>query len=140
MVKANGGKSLQNMVDEKNNDLVDHFFNDTVAPHYRARTGLTAPLIPPEVIDDKEAAASVIAAVTETNGSLERETGVQPGLVVAIVGDAPASHAYVDHTSKMANQCGFNSIQHNLGEETTQEELEDQNELTQTVLMRESHA
>lgn len=76
------------------------------------------------VIDGKEAAASVIAAVTEAAASLERETGVQPGLAVVIVGNDPASHAYVNSKSKMAKQCGFNSIQHSLPEETTQEELE----------------
>ncbi|WP_117190921.1 bifunctional methylenetetrahydrofolate dehydrogenase/methenyltetrahydrofolate cyclohydrolase FolD [Rhizobium terrae] len=76
------------------------------------------------VIDGKEAAASVIAAVTEAAGSLERETGVKPGLAVVIVGDDPASHAYVNSKSKMAKQCGFNSIQHSLPEDTTQETLE----------------
>ncbi|MGK6314074.1 bifunctional methylenetetrahydrofolate dehydrogenase/methenyltetrahydrofolate cyclohydrolase FolD [Neorhizobium sp. DT-125] len=76
------------------------------------------------VIDGKEAAASVIAAVTEAAGTLEKETGVKPGLAVVIVGHDPASHAYVNSKSKMAKQCGFNSIQHSLPEETTQEELE----------------
>lgn len=47
MVKANGARSLQDLVDEKTN-LVEYFYNDTLAPHYRARTGLTAAFIPPE--------------------------------------------------------------------------------------------
>ncbi|MCJ9670190.1 MULTISPECIES: bifunctional methylenetetrahydrofolate dehydrogenase/methenyltetrahydrofolate cyclohydrolase FolD [unclassified Neorhizobium] len=76
------------------------------------------------VIDGKEVAASVIAAVTQASGSLEYETGVKPGLAVVIVGDDPASHAYVNSKSKMAKQCGFNSIQHSLPEDTTQETLE----------------
>ncbi|CDZ44378.1 bifunctional methylenetetrahydrofolate dehydrogenase/methenyltetrahydrofolate cyclohydrolase FolD [Neorhizobium galegae] len=76
------------------------------------------------VIDGKEAAASVITAVTEASGSLERETGVTPGLAVVIVGDDPASHAYVNSKSKMAKQCGFKSVQHSLPEDTTQETLE----------------
>ncbi|CDZ31677.1 Bifunctional protein FolD [Neorhizobium galegae bv. officinalis] len=76
------------------------------------------------VIDGKEAAASVITAVTEASGSLERETGVTPGLAVVIVGDDPASHAYVNSKSKMAKQCGFKSVQHSLPENTTQETLE----------------
>jgi glycine cleavage system aminomethyltransferase T len=41
------GRSLQTLVDEKR-DLVKYFFNETLAPHYRARTGLTAAFIPPE--------------------------------------------------------------------------------------------
>ncbi len=76
------------------------------------------------VIDGKEAAASVIAAVTEASASLEKEAGVKPGLAVVIVGDDPASHAYVNSKSKMAKQCGFNSIQHSLPEDTSQEKLE----------------
>ncbi|MCJ9750495.1 bifunctional methylenetetrahydrofolate dehydrogenase/methenyltetrahydrofolate cyclohydrolase FolD [Neorhizobium sp. BETTINA12A] len=76
------------------------------------------------VIDGKEAAASVIAAVTQASGALEHETGVKPGLAVVIVGDDPASHAYVNSKSRMAKQCGFNSIQHSLPEDTTQETLE----------------
>ena len=76
------------------------------------------------VIDGKEAAASVISAVTEAAATLEEIAGVKPGLAVVIVGNDPASHAYVNSKSKMAKQCGFNSIQHSLPEETTQEELE----------------
>ncbi|TNM66058.1 bifunctional methylenetetrahydrofolate dehydrogenase/methenyltetrahydrofolate cyclohydrolase FolD [Aliirhizobium smilacinae] len=76
------------------------------------------------VIDGKEAAASVISAVTEASVSLEGKTGIKPGLAVVIVGNDPASHAYVNSKGKMAKQCGFNSIQHTLPEETTQEELQ----------------
>ncbi|MBW9090178.1 bifunctional methylenetetrahydrofolate dehydrogenase/methenyltetrahydrofolate cyclohydrolase FolD [Rhizobium wenxiniae] len=76
------------------------------------------------VIDGKEAAASVISAVTEASASLEGKTGIKPGLAVIIVGEDPASHAYVNSKGKMAKQCGFNSIQHTLPEETTQEDLQ----------------
>lgn len=76
------------------------------------------------VIDGKQAAASVIETVARAAETLERETHVKPGLAVIIVGDDPASHAYVASKSRMAKQCGFNSIQHSLPEETTQEELQ----------------
>ncbi|WP_430258234.1 bifunctional methylenetetrahydrofolate dehydrogenase/methenyltetrahydrofolate cyclohydrolase FolD [Neorhizobium sp. IRS_2294] len=76
------------------------------------------------VIDGKQAAASVISAVTEAAESLERAGGAKPGLAVVIVGNDPASHAYVSSKSRMAKQCGFNSIQHTLSEETTQEALQ----------------
>ncbi len=76
------------------------------------------------VIDGKEAAASVISAVTEASASLEGKTGIKPGLAVVIVGEDPASHAYVNSKGKMAKQCGFNSIQHTLPEETTQGDLQ----------------
>jgi len=76
------------------------------------------------VIDGKEAAASVISAVSEAAASLEKATGVKPGLAVVIVGNDPASHAYVSSKSKMAKQCGFNSVQHSLPEDTTQGDLQ----------------
>lgn len=47
MSKVAGTGSLQDLVDEKR-DLVKYFFNETLAPHFRARTGLTAAFIPPE--------------------------------------------------------------------------------------------
>ncbi len=76
------------------------------------------------VIDGKAKAASVTQAVREAAQSLEQQTGVKPGLAVVIVGNDPASHAYVNSKSKTAKECGFNSIQHTLPEETTQAELE----------------
>ena len=75
------------------------------------------------VIDGKQAAASVIEAVTTAAATLEGETGRRPGLAVVIVGDDPASHAYVSSKSRMAKQCGFKSVQHTLPEETSQEAL-----------------
>ncbi|AQS62641.1 Bifunctional protein FolD protein [Rhizobium rhizogenes] len=75
------------------------------------------------VIDGKAKAASVTEAVRISAEALEAERGVKPGLAVVIVGNDPASHAYVNSKSKMAKQCGFNSIQHTLPEETTQGEL-----------------
>lgn len=75
------------------------------------------------VIDGKAKAASVTEAVRKSAEALETEMGVKPGLAVVIVGNDPASHAYVNSKSKMAKQCGFNSIQHTLPEETTQGEL-----------------
>ena len=76
------------------------------------------------IIDGKVAAESVIETVTRAAAALESDVGVKPGLAVVIVGNDPASHAYVNSKSKMAKQCGFNSVQHSLPEETTQEQLE----------------
>ncbi|WP_439615039.1 bifunctional methylenetetrahydrofolate dehydrogenase/methenyltetrahydrofolate cyclohydrolase FolD [Shinella sp.] len=75
------------------------------------------------IIDGKQVAASVIDAVKSATAALESDAGVKPGLAVVIVGDDPASHAYVSSKSRMAKECGFTSIQHTLPEETTQEEL-----------------
>jgi methylenetetrahydrofolate dehydrogenase (NADP+)/methenyltetrahydrofolate cyclohydrolase len=75
------------------------------------------------VIDGKQVAASVIEAVKSAATVLESEIGSKPGLAVVIVGDDPASHTYVAAKSRMAKECGFNSIQHTLSLETTQVEL-----------------
>jgi methylenetetrahydrofolate dehydrogenase (NADP+)/methenyltetrahydrofolate cyclohydrolase len=75
------------------------------------------------IIDGKQVAASVIDAVKSATAALEKDAGVKPGLAVVIVGNDPASHAYVSSKSRMAKECGFNSVQHTLPEETTQEEL-----------------
>ncbi len=75
------------------------------------------------IIDGKTISASVIEAVTAASAALKQDTGVKPGLAVIIVGDDPASHAYVGAKGRMAKQCGFHSVQHTLPEETTQEDL-----------------
>ncbi|MGN7292267.1 bifunctional methylenetetrahydrofolate dehydrogenase/methenyltetrahydrofolate cyclohydrolase FolD [Rhizobium sp. SAFR-030] len=76
------------------------------------------------IIDGKTSAASVTDTVAEAAAVLQREAGMQPGLAVVIVGNNPASHSYVNAKSRMAKQCGFNSMQYSLPEETTQDELE----------------
>ena len=75
------------------------------------------------IIDGKKVAASVIDAVKGAAATLEAEAGVKTGLAVVIVGDDPASHAYVSSKSRMAKECGFTSVQLTLPAETTQEEL-----------------
>lgn len=75
------------------------------------------------VIDGKQVAASVIDRVKQATASLEQEARLRPGLAVVIVGNDPASHAYVGAKSRMAKECGFTSIQHTLPEETSQAAL-----------------
>ena len=75
------------------------------------------------VIDGKQIAASVIETVKAATSALDKQSGVKTGLAVVIVGNDPASHAYVNSKSKMAKECGFKSVQHTLPAETTQEEL-----------------
>ncbi|WP_168879878.1 bifunctional methylenetetrahydrofolate dehydrogenase/methenyltetrahydrofolate cyclohydrolase [Rhizobium sp. P28RR-XV] len=75
------------------------------------------------VIDGKQAAASVIEAVKAAAVGLEADASVKTGLAVVIVGDDPASHTYVGAKGRMAKECGFNSVQHTLPAETTQDAL-----------------
>lgn len=75
------------------------------------------------VIEGKKVAFTVIERVKDAANELSRTSGVKAGLAVVIVGDDPASHAYVGAKSRMAKECGFASVQHTLSSETTQEEL-----------------
>ncbi len=80
-------------------------------------------MTPAAAISGRQAAASVIEAVKAAAATLEQEADVKTGLAVVIVGDDAPSHAYVGAKCRMAKECGFNSIQHTLPTETSQEEL-----------------
>ncbi len=79
--------------------------------------------MPAQVIDGRQVAASITGRVKAVAAALEAETGVKTGLAVVIVGDDPASHAYVGAKGRMAKECGFNSVQHTLPATTTQADL-----------------
>jgi methylenetetrahydrofolate dehydrogenase (NADP+)/methenyltetrahydrofolate cyclohydrolase len=49
--------------------------------------------------------------------------GIQPGLAVVLVGDDPASRAYVRSKDKKAAELGLHSVKHELAADTTQEDL-----------------
>ncbi|MCD1265418.1 bifunctional methylenetetrahydrofolate dehydrogenase/methenyltetrahydrofolate cyclohydrolase [Shinella sumterensis] len=75
------------------------------------------------IIDGKAVAASVIASIKVAHEALEAVGGLKAGLAVVIVGDDPASHAYVGAKGRMAKECGFVSVQHTLPEQTSQKAL-----------------
>ncbi|MCV9999498.1 bifunctional methylenetetrahydrofolate dehydrogenase/methenyltetrahydrofolate cyclohydrolase FolD [Pararhizobium sp. YC-54] len=75
------------------------------------------------VIDGKAIASSVLQQVKTASVDLVTAKDITPGLAVVIVGNDPASHAYVAAKSKMAKECGFASSQFTLTEGTTQSEL-----------------
>lgn len=52
-----------------------------------------------------------------------REKGIVPGLATVLVGDDPASHAYVNMKHRDCEQIGVNSIRRDLPADVTQEEL-----------------
>ncbi|MGO1075753.1 bifunctional methylenetetrahydrofolate dehydrogenase/methenyltetrahydrofolate cyclohydrolase FolD [Inquilinus sp. CA228] len=76
-----------------------------------------------EIIDGRQVAASILETVTAAAAALEAGSGVKPGLAVVIVGDDPASHAYVRAKSRTATECGFRSVQHTLPAATMQADL-----------------
>ena len=75
------------------------------------------------IIDGKKIAASVVKAIKAQTRAMQAETGLLPGLTVVLVGDDPASRAYVAAKSRMAKECGFVSIQQTLQGDTKQEDL-----------------
>lgn len=71
------------------------------------------------IIDGKALAAKLKAQLMEETGTLPRT----PGLAVVLVGNDPASAVYVRNKEKDCQECRFQSFEHRLPEETTQEEL-----------------
>jgi methylenetetrahydrofolate dehydrogenase (NADP+) / methenyltetrahydrofolate cyclohydrolase len=76
-------------------------------------------------IDGRQVADEVVAGVGRASAELAASTGIRPGLAVVIVGEDPASQVYVASKSKMAKQCGFHSVQHDLDAGTPQDALLD---------------
>ena len=74
------------------------------------------------LIDGKTIAKKINEETRAAVAALKSE-GITPGLVVVIVGDDPASHAYVRSKEKTAADLGMHSVKVELPKETTQEEL-----------------
>jgi methylenetetrahydrofolate dehydrogenase (NADP+)/methenyltetrahydrofolate cyclohydrolase len=72
------------------------------------------------ILDGTMVAAKVKAEVAESVATLD----FQPGLATVLVGDDPASHAYVRGKRRDAEEVGIRSIHHELPTTTTQSELD----------------
>lgn len=72
---------------------------------------------------DGKAIAQRINEETRAAVSALKAGGVTPGLAVVIVGDDPASQAYVRSKEKTGRELGMHSVKLELPKETTQEEL-----------------
>lgn len=75
-----------------------------------------------KLIDGRAVAESVYAELRGEIAEL-KQRGVTPGLAVVLVGDDPASRAYVRSKDKMCRELGLHSVKLELPAETTQEEL-----------------
>jgi len=69
--------------------------------------------------------ARQIKAELATRVAALRERGIVPGLGTILVGDDPASHAYVNGKHKDCQEVGITSIRHDLPDTTSAEELRD---------------
>ena len=65
------------------------------------------------VIDGKVAAAALVARIKADAAPLIA-AGVRPGLATVLVGADPASAVYVRSKGRLARECGFHSLQHDL--------------------------
>ncbi len=75
-----------------------------------------------KLIDGKQSAEKVYA---ELRGEIEslKASGITPGLAVVLVGDDPASRAYVRSKDKMCRELGLHSVKLELPADTTQLDL-----------------
>ncbi len=76
-----------------------------------------------QLIDGKALANKVQTEVAEEVERLKQEKNVVPGLAVILVGDDPASHAYVKMKAKACEKVGFYSITHNMPDTISQDEI-----------------
>jgi len=75
------------------------------------------------LIDGKAAAAELRAKVAAEVRHLAAAHGLSPGLAVVLVGDNPASEAYVGSKKKMSAQAGMRSFDHRLPGTVSETEL-----------------
>jgi methylenetetrahydrofolate dehydrogenase (NADP+) / methenyltetrahydrofolate cyclohydrolase len=77
-----------------------------------------------KLIDGKQIAAEVRADVADRVAKLKAEHGVTPGLATVLVGEDPASAAYVRSKQRMCEKLGIHSVGHKLEATASQEEVE----------------
>jgi len=76
-----------------------------------------------QLIDGKALAQKVQNSVAAEVEKLKQEKNIVPGLAVILVGDDPASHAYVNMKAKACEKVGFYSITHNMPDTISQDEI-----------------
>jgi len=76
-----------------------------------------------QLIDGKALAKKVQDSVATDVEQLKQEQNIVPGLAVILVGDDPASHAYVKMKAKACERVGFYSITHNMPDSISQDEI-----------------
>ena len=76
-----------------------------------------------QLIDGKSLANKVQASVGLEVEQLKLEKNIVPGLAVILIGDDPASHAYVKMKAKACEKVGFYSITHKMPDTISQDEI-----------------
>ena len=76
-----------------------------------------------QLIDGTSLANKVHTSVSSEVAKLKQEKNIVPGLAVILIGDDPASHAYVKMKAKACEKVGFYSITHNMPDTISQSEI-----------------
>jgi len=75
------------------------------------------------LIDGKSLAAKIQTSVAKEVETLKQEKNIVPGLAVILIGDDPASHAYVKMKARACENVGFYSITHSMPDTISQDEI-----------------
>ena len=76
-----------------------------------------------KIIDGKLISSQIREKIKYFGNKLIEKTGKKPGLAVVLVGENPASKVYVKNKIEKTNEVGFNSIEHRLDENISEESL-----------------
>ena len=76
-----------------------------------------------KVIDGKSVAKQIRDEITAEVSRMRESIGVIPGLAVILVGDRKDSATYVRNKKKACESVGINSLEANLPEDSTEEEV-----------------
>lgn len=77
-----------------------------------------------QLLDGKALSTKIEANVANEVKKFKSETGLVPGLAVILVGQDPASAAYVNMKKKACDRVGFYSVTHEMPEDIAQETIE----------------
>jgi methylenetetrahydrofolate dehydrogenase (NADP+)/methenyltetrahydrofolate cyclohydrolase len=75
------------------------------------------------IIDGKKVSSHIKDDIAAEVKMLKNKTGKTPGLAVVLVGDDPASAVYVKNKNKTCKNIGFQSFEHILPENTSEDKL-----------------
>ena len=75
------------------------------------------------IIDGKKVSSHIKDNIAAEVKILKNKTGKTPGLAVVLVGDDPASAVYVKNKNKTCENIGFQSFEHILSENTSEDKL-----------------
>src|SRR5712671_4094630 len=79
--------------------------------------------MPATIIDGKRIAEDIKREVKDQTDALKSDRGITPGLAFILVGENPASQAYVRMKGKGCDEMGFYSVTERLPAETTEDHL-----------------